>query len=131
MMQSILMIFSWIDLVICASALEPPLDKSKHKKIRLDTFLRKWAAKDLLTPFKFVIMEQLANIPSCITMHELLRLSKETRDALCEILADSETFLTQVPLPTNEECCCCHQVSSLPNITFVPKDMLMTNPNND
>lgn len=62
-------------------------------------------------------------------MHELLRLSKETRDALYEVLADLEMFLTQVPPLTNEKCCCCHQVSSLPNITSSSKDMLVKNPN--
>lgn len=46
------------------------------------------------TPFKFDIMEQLANIPTHIIMHELLCLSKEARDALHKALANSEMFLT-------------------------------------
>lgn len=49
---------------------------------------------------------QLANILACITMHELLCLSKETRDAIKEALVDSESFLTQVLPPTEIECQC-------------------------
>lgn len=58
-------------------------------------------------------------------------LSKETRAALHEALANSETFFTQVLPPTNEECCYFHQVFSLPNITFSPKNMLVKNPSLD
>lgn len=59
--------------------------------------LGKQVVEDFSTPFKFDIMAQLANIPTQITLHELLHLSKETKDALHEALADLETFLTQVP----------------------------------
>jgi len=36
------------------------------------------------TPFRFVVLAQLANIPARIILYELLRLSKSTRDALKE-----------------------------------------------
>jgi len=42
-------------------------------------------------------MAQLANIPTRITLYELLRLSKSTRGALREELADVEIFMTQIP----------------------------------
>lgn len=71
------------------------------------------------------------NIPTRITMHELLCLSKETRDALREVLADSEIFFTLVPPSAQEDCYCYHQVFLLPSITFSPEDMLVKNPNHD
>lgn len=64
-------------------------------------------------------------------MHKLLRLSKETRDAVLEALVDFEIFLTQVSLPAEEKCCCCHQISYLTSITFSAEDMLVKNPNHD
>jgi len=42
-------------------------------------------------------LAQLANIPARITIHELLHLSKETREALRDALAYSESFLTYMP----------------------------------
>jgi len=39
-------------------------------------------------------MAQLANNPSRITLYEVLRLSKSTRDALREALVDAEVFMT-------------------------------------
>jgi len=39
----------------------------------------------------------LANIPARITIHELLCLSKETREALIDALANLESFLTYMP----------------------------------
>jgi len=49
------------------------------------------------TPIHFNIFDQLANIPARITLHDLLRLSKSTRDALREALVDVEIFVTQIP----------------------------------
>ena len=49
------------------------------------------------TPFLFDVMAQLANIPTRITLYELLRIFKSTRDALREALADVEIFMTQIP----------------------------------
>lgn len=119
------------NLAAFVSVLEAPLDKNKFKVTRFDKSLRKRVAEDLSTPFKFNIVAKLVNISTCITMHELLCLSKENRDALHKDLADPKTFLTQIPLPTEEEYYWCHQVSSLINITFSPEDMLVKNPNHD
>ena len=49
-------------------------------------------------PFHFDIINQLANIPARITLYELLKLSKPTREALREALADAEVFVTQLPI---------------------------------
>jgi len=48
-------------------------------------------------PFCFDILAQLANIIARIAIHELLRLSKERREALRDALANSESFLTYMP----------------------------------
>jgi len=42
-------------------------------------------------------LAQLADIPALITIHELLLLSKETKEALRDALANSESFLTHMP----------------------------------
>jgi len=78
-----------------------------------------------LTPFRFDILAQLANIPTRITLDELLKLSKSTREALREALADSEVFLTQIPAtPEEEDDGHYHQASICsPCIIFSPKDM--------
>ena len=47
-----------------------------------------------LTPFRFDVLAQLDNIPTQITLYELLRLFKSTKDALREALADAEIFMT-------------------------------------
>lgn len=49
------------------------------------------------------------------------------RDALREVLADFELFLSQIPLPKEVECyhCQCHHVLALPSITFTFDDMLV------
>jgi len=83
-------------------------------------------------PFRFDILAQLANIPARITMHKLLRLSKETREALRDALANSESFLTYMPeIPkddTQSACPKCHHVqSTVPAITFTAEDMLLKN----
>ena len=80
-----------------------PKDKEKQKEIRFDESLKKNPFRELNTPFRFDILAQLANIPARITLHELLHLSKETREALRDALADSKLFLTQVLLPTKED----------------------------
>ena len=56
-----------------------------------------------LTPFRFDILAQLANISARITLYELLRLSKSTRDALREALADAEVVIAQIPAMCREE----------------------------
>jgi len=71
-------------------------------------------------------------------LHELLCLSKEIREALREALAESESFLTQLPLvPAEDEeseafCSHCHAViQQVPSITFMDEDMLLKDNNHD
>ena len=87
-------------------------------------------------PFRFDILAQLANIPARITIHELLRLSKETREALRDALANSESFLTYMPeVPKDDaqsSCLECHHVQSkVPAITFTAEDMLFKDNKHD
>jgi len=74
-------------------------------------------------------LAQLANIPARIALHELLHLFKEIREALRDTLADSETFLTQVPavsITKGTTCPQCYSVmQEVPNITFSSEDMLI------
>ena len=62
-------------------------------------------------------------------MHEILRLSKKMREALRDALADSESFLTQVPIPTKDDRASCPQCHILQQqvscITFTPEDMFL------
>ena len=53
--------------------------------------------------FRFDVLAQLANIPNRITLYELLRLSKSTREALREAHANFEIFLAQIPAMPEEE----------------------------
>jgi len=75
----------------------PTKGKEKSKEVRFDHVLKRPLGPRLDTPFRFDILAQLANIPARITIHELLRLSKETREALSDALANSESFLTYMP----------------------------------
>ena len=60
-------------------------------------------------------MTQLANIPARITLYELLRLLKLTREALREALADAEIFMTQLPAkPLEEDEKDCLHASNMP-----------------
>jgi len=59
--------------------------------------LKKNPSQGLNAPFLFDILAQLTNISAHITLHELLHLSNEMRETLRDALADSESFLTQVP----------------------------------
>jgi len=78
-------------------------NKEKQKEIHYDESLKKIPSRRLNAPFRFNILAQLANIPARIILHELLRLSKKMREALRDALAASESFLTQVPTPTEED----------------------------
>ena len=89
-----------------------PRDKEKQKEIHFDESLKKNPSRGLNAPFRFNILAQLANIPAYITLHELLRLLKKTREALRDALADSESFLTQVPAPTKKDGASCPSMSS-------------------
>ena len=73
------------------------MGKEKQKEVRFDHVLKKPLGPGLNIPFRFDILAQLANIPARITIHELLRLSKETREVLRDALANSESFLTYMP----------------------------------
>ena len=81
-------------------------------------------------PFRFDILARLANILARITIHELLRLSKETREALRDALANSKSFLTymlEIPrVDTQPPCSEYHHVQSkVPAISFTAEDMLL------
>ena len=106
--------------------------KEKQKEIRFDHVLKKPSGPGLNMPFRFDILAQLANIPARITIHELLRLSKETREALRDALANSESFLTYMSDDTQSSCPECHHVQSkVPAITFTAEDMLLKDNKHD
>ena len=79
--------------------------------------------------FCFDILEQFANIPACITLHELLYLFKKIKEALWDALANSETFLAQVPAVSVNEGTTCSQcysvIQEILDITFSFEDMLI------
>jgi len=54
----------------------------KQKKLQFAKTLPKDKAKESSSPYRFDILAQLANIPTKITLYELLRLSKSIREAL-------------------------------------------------
>jgi len=70
------------------SVLSPALDKKEAKGGLIDKLLKKNPSKGLNAPFRFDILSQLANISAQITLHELLHLSKEIREALKDALAN-------------------------------------------
>ena len=72
-------------------------DKEKKKEIHFDEFLKKNPSKGLNTPFRFDILAQLANISTCITLYELLCLSKEMREALRDALLIQNHFWYKYP----------------------------------
>ena len=113
-----------------ASAPTLPLVKEKQKEVRFDKSLKKKPSYGLKTPFCLDIMAQLVNILACITLHELLRISKKMREALRDVLADSESFLTQVPSISTDDNGTpypqCHLVSQQVScITFTLEDILL------
>jgi len=92
--------------------------------------LKKTSGPELDAPFCFDILAQLANIPARITIHELLCLSKETREALRDALANSESFLTYMPEASEDDtqplCPECHHTQlRISAITFTAEDMLL------
>ena len=116
----------------------PQPDKGKQKDLRFNQALKKTAAAGLDAPFRFDILTQLANIPARITLHELLRLSKETREALREALAQPEALMAHLPpaLTQAEEekvlCAQCHiGMDHVPSITFTNEDMLLKDNKHD
>jgi len=79
---------------IPASTPVPTKGNEKPKEVRFDHVLKKPSGPGLDTPFCFDILAHLANIPARITIHELLLLLKEKREALRDALANPESFLT-------------------------------------
>ena len=77
-------------------------------------------AEGSTAPYRFDVLAQLANIPARITLYELLRLSKSTREALQEALDNAEVFMTQVPIGPKD---CLHASQNAPCITFTVDDM--------
>ena len=88
--------------------------KEKQKEVRFDRVLRKILGPGLDAHFRFDILAQLADIPARITIHELLRFSKETREALRDPLANLELFLIHMPEVSEDDsqplCPECHHV---------------------
>jgi len=84
-----------VEIPVSASVSTP--GKEKQKEVWFDRVLKRPSGLGLDFPFCFDILAQLADILARITIHELLHLSKETREALRDVLADSESFLTRMP----------------------------------
>src|SRR4051812_40106806 len=92
----------------------------KPREVRYNRPLNKGKADEVSQPFRFDIINQLANIPARITLYELLRLSKSTREALREALADAEVFVTQLPIGSTID-----EPHSL-NVSCVPTNIVFT-----
>ena len=73
--------------------MKQPMEKQKELRY----------SKGSSAPYRFDVLAQLANIPVRITLYELLRLSKSTREALREALADVEVFIARIPAEPQEE----------------------------
>jgi len=73
---------------------KPPAEK--QKELRYARALPKDKAEGTSAPYHFDVLAQLDNIPARITLYELLKLSKSTREALREALADAEIFMAQI-----------------------------------
>jgi len=76
------------------SSAKQPVEK--QKELRYFKALPKDKSEGASVPYRFDFLPQLANIPTRITLYELLRLSRSTREALREALADTEVFMTQI-----------------------------------
>jgi len=112
------------------------LGKEKQKEVWFDRVLKRPSGPGLDVPFRFDILTQLANIPARITIHELLRFSKETREAFRDALADSELFLTHILEASEDDSQplyseCHHVQPKIPVITFTTEDMLLKDNKHD
>ena len=97
----------------------------KQKEFRYAKTLLKDKVEGSSALYRFDVLAQLANIPAWITLYELLRLSKSTREALREALVDAEAFMARIPAKPEEENegNCLHASQYVPCITFTPDDM--------
>jgi len=97
----------------------------KQKELRYAKTLPKNKAEGSSAPYRFDVLAYLVNIPAKINLYELLRLSKSTREALREALADVEAFMARILAEPEEEYeeNCLHVTQYVPCITFTPDDM--------
>src|SRR4051812_34044045 len=103
---------------------QPKTTPKKPREVRYNRPLNKGKAVEVSQPFRFDIINQLANIPARITLYELLKLSKSTREALREALADAKVFVTQLPIGSTIDEPHSLNVSCVPtDIVFTPEDM--------
>src|SRR3954463_12385625 len=103
---------------------QPKTMPEKPKEVRYNRPLTKGKAVEVSQPFCFDIINQLANILARITLYELLKLSKSTRKALREVLADAEVFVPQFPIGSTIDEPHSLSVSCIPtDIVFTPEDM--------
>src|SRR4051812_28499057 len=103
---------------------QPKTTPEKLREVRYNRPLNKGKAIKVSQPFRFDIINQLANIPARITLYELLKLSKLTREALREALADAEVFVTQLPIGFTIDEMYSLSISCVPtDIVFTPEDM--------
>lgn len=78
---------------------------------------------DTAKPTHFDIVKQSDQILVRVSLHGLLKLSLTTREALREVLADAEIFITQLAEPSQQEVL---QIGERHNlITFSYEDMLI------
>jgi len=68
----------------------------KQEELRYSKALPKDKVERSSAPYRFDVLAQQANIPVRITLYELMRLSKLTREDLRETLTDSEVFMAQI-----------------------------------
>src|SRR5204863_2064297 len=102
----------------------PKTMPEKPREVRYNRPLNNGKAVEVSQPFRFDIINQLANIPARITLYELLKLSKSTREALKEALADAKVFVTQLPIGSTIDEPHSLNVSCVPtDIVFTPEDM--------
>src|SRR4051812_6756814 len=99
---------------------QPKTTPEKPKEVRYNRPLNKGKAIEVSQPFRFDIINQVANIPARITLYELLKLSKSTREALRETLADAKVFVTQLPMGSTID-----EPHSL-NVSCIPTDIVYT-----
>jgi len=97
----------------------------KQKETQYAKALPKDKAEGTSAPYSVNVLAQLANILARITLYELLRLSKSTREALREALTNAEVFMARIPIEPWEEDKedCLHAFQLAPCITFTPDDM--------